>query len=86
MLGLPFASGNKERISDTEVRISGLAGKTVQGFSRAIIYDDEISTGSSMLELAYVLHRSGVEEITLVCTHGVFVAGAIERLIAVPLH
>ncbi|MCO5183644.1 MAG: ribose-phosphate pyrophosphokinase [Anaerolineae bacterium] len=84
MLGLPFASGNKERISDTEVRISGLVGKTVQGFSRAIIYDDEISTGSSMLELAHVLHRSGVEEITLVCTHGVFVAGAIERLIAVP--
>jgi ribose-phosphate pyrophosphokinase len=83
-LGLPVAAGNKERVSDTEVRISGLIGKTVSGFTKAIIYDDEISTGSSMIELSRVLVANGVGNITLVCTHGVFVAGAIEKLLSIP--
>ena len=73
-------SGNKERISDTKVRITGLVGKTVQGFKRAIVYDDEIATGSSIVEISQVLVDSGIEEISVVCTHGVFVRNALERL------
>lgn len=83
-MGLPLAVGNKERISDNEVRIGGLVGKTVQGFGRAIIYDDEIATGSSMIELSHLLTRHGVKEITIVCTHGVFVGGGLQRLQAIP--
>jgi ribose-phosphate pyrophosphokinase len=64
-LNLPIAAGNKERISDTEVRI---------------IYDDEIATGGSIHELSRVLIEEGVEEITVVCTHGVFTRGGLERL------
>lgn len=83
-LGMPVAAGNKERVSDTQVRISGLVGKTVRGFKTAIIYDDEISTGSSVVQLSQVLAENGVQDIYVVCTHGVFVGGALGRLAALP--
>jgi ribose-phosphate pyrophosphokinase len=83
-LGIPVAAGDKERISDTQVEISGLVGKPVQGFKRALIYDDEIATGGSILAISQVLIDQGVEEIWVVCTHGVFVRGGLDRLVAVP--
>lgn len=83
-LGLPIASADKERLSDTEVRIGGLVRRQVQGFKRAIVYDDEIATGGSVAELSQVLVESGVEQIILVCTHGLFLGRAVERLAAIP--
>ena len=83
-LKLPIAAGNKERISDTQVVISGLVGNQVRGHTRALIYDDEIATGGSIDELSRVLINEGVEEITVVCTHGVFTRGGLERLAAIP--
>lgn len=83
-LGLPVAAGDKERISDTEVLISGLVGSPVQGFRRAIIYDDEIATGGSIVGISKVLIQQGIREIWVACTHGVFVHGGLERLVNVP--
>jgi ribose-phosphate pyrophosphokinase len=83
-LDLPVAAGNKERVSDTEVRISGLVGNQVKGHKRAVIYDDEIATGGSIAELARVLVDEGVEEIMVMCTHGVFTRGGLEKLAAIP--
>ena len=83
-LGLPIAAGNKERISDSEVRISGLVGSTVRGHKRALVYDDEIATGGSILELSRLLVAEGVEDILVVCTHGVFTRGGLDRLAALP--
>ena len=83
-LGLPVAAGNKERVSDTEVRISGLVGSSVRGHKRALVYDDEIATGGSILELSRLLVDEGVEEILVMCTHGVFTRGGLDRLVAVP--
>ncbi|MEW6031072.1 MAG: ribose-phosphate diphosphokinase [Chloroflexota bacterium] len=83
-MNLPVAAGNKERVSDTEVRISGVVGNQVRGHRRALVYDDEIATGGSILELSRVLVGQGVEEILVVCTHGVFTRGGLERLAAVP--
>lgn len=83
-LNLPVAAGNKERISDSEVIISGLVGNQVRGHKRALIYDDEIATGGSILELSRVLVAEGVEDIRVVCTHGVFSRGGLERLAVVP--
>ena len=82
--GIPVAAGNKERISDTEVRISGLVGQVVHGFQRALIYDDEIATGGSIVGISKVLLEQGIQEIWVVCTHGVFVHGALKRLVAIP--
>jgi len=83
-LGLPIAAGNKERISDSEVKISGLVGNHVRGHKRALIYDDEIATGGSIHELSRVLVEEGVEDILVFCTHGVFTRGGLERLANVP--
>ncbi len=83
-LGMPVAAGDKERVSDTEVEISGLVGKPVQGFRRALIYDDEIATGGSIVGISKVLIEQGIQEIWVACTHGVFVHGGLERLVAVP--
>ena len=83
-LGMPVAAGDKERISDTEVEISGLVGKPVQGFRRALIYGDEIATGGSIVGISKVLIEQGIQEIWVACTHGVFVHGGLERLVAVP--
>ena len=83
-LDLPIAAGNKERISDSEVIISGLVGNQVRGHRSALIYDDEIATGGSIAELSRVLIGEGVEEITVICTHGVFTRGGQERLAEIP--
>ena len=83
-LNLPVAAGNKERLSDTKVIIRGLVGRPVQGFRKAIIYDDEIATGGSVLELSRILIEEGIQEIWVACTHGVFVHGGLEKLAAVP--
>jgi ribose-phosphate pyrophosphokinase len=83
-LGLPNAYGNKERVSDNEVRITGLMGHSIRGYKRALIYDDEIATGGSVVELCRILIESGIEEIWVSCTHGVFTGKAFERLAAVP--
>lgn len=84
ILRLPIAAGNKERISDSEVQIRGLVGSQVRGHQRALIYDDEISTGGSIDELSRMLIDDGVEEIMVICTHGVFTRGGLERLTEIP--
>lgn len=83
-LDLPVAAGIKERVSDTEVRISGMIGQQIRGYQRALIYDDEIATGGSILELSRLLLAQDVQELWVACTHGVFGRGGLERLAAVP--
>jgi ribose-phosphate pyrophosphokinase len=84
LLKLPIAAGNKERISDSVVKISGLVGNQVRGHKCALVYDDEIATGGSIHEISRVLMEEGVEEILVICTHGVFTRGGLERLADIP--
>jgi ribose-phosphate pyrophosphokinase len=81
---LPFAAGNKERVSDTEVILSGLVGQSVCDCHRALVFDDEIATGGSVIELSRHLIKQGIKEIWVTCTHGVFVRDGLEKLAAVP--
>jgi ribose-phosphate pyrophosphokinase len=82
-LGLPLAVGNKTRISDKQVVVSGLIGDVV-GRERAIVYDDEIASGTSVVETTKVLAGHGIHQVWVVCTHGVFADDALERLSALP--
>ena len=84
MLGLPVATAYKTRISDTEVRISGLIKRQVKGFQHALIYDDEIATGGSVTELSRTLVDSGIKGVTLICTHGLFLGNAFKKIEAIP--
>ncbi|MUZ76173.1 ribose-phosphate diphosphokinase [Agrobacterium vitis] len=82
LLGVPVAAGAKERISDTQVRISALIGE-VHGRD-AIVLDDEISSGGSILELLAHLRSHGARSVRVATTHGVFAGTSIERLAAEP--
>jgi ribose-phosphate pyrophosphokinase len=84
MDNLPVAAGIKERINDTTVRINYLIGDQVRGNNTAIVYDDEIATGGSIVEISKKIILQGIKQIWVVCTHGVFVDNALSKLAAVP--
>lgn len=81
-LGTPVAAGAKERISDTEVKITAIIGE-VQGRD-VIVLDDEIANGGSMIELIRHLRQQGARSIRIACTHGIFARDAVQRLVAQP--
>jgi ribose-phosphate pyrophosphokinase len=78
LLGLPVAAGSKQRLGDDRVIIESIVGD-VRG-RRAIILDDEIATGGSMVELIDRLRDEGATGAAVVCTHGLFTGKAVERL------
>jgi ribose-phosphate pyrophosphokinase len=83
LLGLPVAAGNKSRLADDRVVIESIVGD-VRG-RRAIVLDDEIATGGSIVELLDRLSDQGCTEAAIACTHGLFVGKAIERLRGHPM-
>jgi ribose-phosphate pyrophosphokinase len=83
-LNLPVATASKTRVSDTKVEIGGLIRRQVRGFKHALVYDDEIATGGSVVGLSKMLVESGIERIRLICTHGLFLGNALERMAAIP--
>lgn len=83
-LGLSIAAADKSRISDQEVRIGSTLARQVKGFKRALVYDDEIATGATVIELSKALVEYGIQEIDLICTHGVFTGDSLQRLAANP--
>jgi ribose-phosphate pyrophosphokinase len=78
LLGLPVAAGSKQRLADDRVVIDAIVGD-VQG-KRAIVLDDEIATGGSIIELLDKLEELGCTDAALACTHGLFVGKAVARL------
>jgi len=51
------------------------------GVPMAIVIDDEIATGGTMVEIVQVLKEQlGTQEFCLACTHGLFTGNALERL------
>jgi ribose-phosphate pyrophosphokinase len=83
-LGLSVAAADKRRISDTEVWIGESVARQVQGYQRALVYDDEIATGSTVIKLCRVLVECGIQEISVICTHGLFIGDALENLAKLP--
>lgn len=84
-LGLPFGAADKKRISDKKVEIDGDAvNRQVRGFYRVLIYDDEIATGGTAMELIDHLLQNEVQEIAIICTHGLFIGEALKELMAIP--
>ncbi len=83
LLGLPVAAGSKRRLSDDRVIIDSIVGDV--GGRRAIILDDEIATGGSIVELLDRLADQGVTQAAVACTHGLFAGKAVERLRGHPM-
>lgn len=69
--GLPYVIGEKTRLGDRQVNISlpdlkNFAGKT------AIIIDDVIASGHTILECMRALQKAGIADIECACIHGIF--------------
>jgi ribose-phosphate pyrophosphokinase len=82
LLNLPVAAGSKQRLADDRVVIDSIVGD-VAG-KRAIVLDDEIATGGSIVEIVNRLVDFGCTEASVACTHGLFTGSAVERLTSNP--
>ena len=60
------------------IEILSMSGE-VKG-DTAILIDDVISTGSTVIENANALKKKGVKKIIVAATHGVFAADALQKL------
>jgi ribose-phosphate pyrophosphokinase len=78
-LGLPLAILDKRRNDDSEHAVIHHVIGEVKG-KRALIFDDEIATGGSILETVKALDNLGVKEIQACCVHAVLSGNAVERL------
>ncbi len=78
LLGLQVAAGSKRRVSDDKVVIDSIVGDVAGKV--AIVLDDEIATGGSIIELMDKLEEEGCTGATVVCTHGLFAGKAVQRL------
>lgn len=67
----------KKRKSEREVEIIGVQGDIGE---KAVIVDDMIQTGGTVLEVAKMLKEKGVKEISVVATHMIYSAGGWKRL------
>lgn len=77
-LNVGLAIGQKQRISDENVNIGSVLGE-VKG-KRIIIFDDEIATGGTIVELAERVRDAGAGSISIATTHGLFLNNAKNRL------
>ncbi|PID43354.1 MAG: ribose-phosphate pyrophosphokinase [Gammaproteobacteria bacterium] len=77
-LAIPMAIIDKRRISDTHVMqgqvVGDVAGKD------AVIFEDEISTGGTLIATVDTLARAGVKSVHAGAVHPVLCGPAVERL------
>jgi ribose-phosphate pyrophosphokinase len=74
---IPFGWVEKERISDTKVKIKSITGEFAG--KDVVIFDDEISTGTTLKTLAEEVKKRGAKSISFLVTHGLFVGDAINN-------
>jgi ribose-phosphate pyrophosphokinase len=79
-LHLPLAFVDKRRLSDDAVELTAVVGE-VKG-KHAIIFDDEISAGTSLVATAEILKEKGVLSIRAGAVHGVLCGGAVAKITA----
>jgi ribose-phosphate pyrophosphokinase len=77
-LGIPMAIIDKRRYGDKDVE-QGLIVGDVAG-KDAIIFDDEISTGSTLVVTADTLKRHGVNKMIMAVTHPVLSGSAVSNI------
>lgn len=83
-LGVPLAIVDKRRYGDDEKpRAVHLVGE-VRG-KRALLVDDEIATGGTVIEAADFVLREGALDVSVAVVHPVFSGNAVARLRAAPL-
>lgn len=80
----PIALVDKRRDANNDKAISTTIIGDVKD-KNAIIFDDEISTGGTLMETVNILAKSSVKNIYAAATHGILVGEAIERIKKSPI-
>ena len=78
-LDLPLAIMDKRRRGDDEKAVILNVIGDIEG-KDALIFDDEVLTGGSMMEAIRLLKQKGARRIMAGCTHGVLSGKALERI------
>jgi len=81
-LNVPLAIIDKQRLSEVSVQALNVIGDVKD--KNAIVFDDLIGTGGSLVEAARLLKDHGARELYAGAVHGVFGDEAVERLEASP--
>lgn len=79
MLGVESRILKKKRYSSYHVEVK-LNKKIGLGGRDAVIVDDIVSTGHTILETAKVLRKLGAKNVHCLCVHGIFVDNALSKL------
>jgi ribose-phosphate pyrophosphokinase len=82
-LRLPLAFVDKRRISDKEVETTAVVGEVRN--KHALVFDDEIAAGTSLIATAEILGQQGVKSIRAGAVHGVLCDQAVARIDASPV-
>jgi len=80
LLNAPLAVIEKHRQTDKRDQLEVLSMSGEVSGDTAIIIDDVISTGGTIIESANALKKKGVKKIIVCATHGVFAGDAIKNL------
>lgn len=72
--GQPYVVGRKERRGDRDVTVT-LPDVSVHRERRAVIIDDVISSGHTILNTLAALQRVGMERVDCAAVHGIFAEG-----------
>jgi len=78
MAGLDYGVARKRREGDRDVHIT--LPDIEFGGRKVVLVDDVASTGQTLVEAALALGSRGIESISAMVTHALFVGDAIERL------
>jgi ribose-phosphate pyrophosphokinase len=83
-LGGSIAIVDKRRTSATETQQANVIGAALEGRT-AVIFDDMISTGSSVVGAANVAKRNGARDVYACATHAVLCGNAVPQLRSAPI-
>jgi ribose-phosphate pyrophosphokinase len=83
MIGADFAIMHKTRPAHDVVEITEITGRVRDKI--AVVGDDVIMTGSTLLANVHTLKEHGAKEVWLFATHGLFCGGALERFADAPI-
>lgn len=79
--GMPYAALEKDRDLETgEIVISGLKEGSLKKKTRAILVDDMISSGNTIMQGADFLKKQGIKDVIVFATHPIFSKDAPREL------
>lgn len=82
-VGKPMVFMEKVRPEQEKAEIVKITGEIVG--KKALLVDDMIATGTTLIKAAEALKKQGVEHVYAAATHGLFVADALKHIQASPL-